>query len=197
MSVARFWAAAPVVLALALALGAGCSRGEEERQATPVAQVRIQDCLHSVWQNQPAPDAAFDRAHDRASGGSISCATGTSASRFSETIAALRGAAMARDKERLIGRIALPLLYIDAAGNRSEMATRAEVEARFDEIVDPAMLALLERIELDYMTVSNGEGGFFALGALWLAASEPGGPPKIITINHQALGEAVRAMSDA
>jgi len=85
------------------------------------------------------------------------------------------------------------LLYIDAQGERREIKDRAEVDAVFDEIFDPAMLALLQRLDLSRMSVAKDQGGYFELGALWLVVDENGGRPRLMTVNRQALDEALEA----
>ena len=127
--------ALPLLSALALALG-GCSPAgapdAEEPAALLSETASPEDCLLLVWSSQEEPRAEFDRTHDFVDGGAISCATGTSASQFEAAIAALRDAARSGDKRRMLAEIGLPLLYIDAAGNRREIEDRAEVEAVFD-----------------------------------------------------------------
>ena len=46
------------------------------------------NCLLVVWQDQKTRDEQFDLAHDSATGGAISCATGTSASQFANAFTA-------------------------------------------------------------------------------------------------------------
>jgi hypothetical protein len=146
-----------------------------------------------VWQRQREPDQAFDSAHDSAEGGAISCATGSSASQFEAALAAIRAAAKSRDKAGLLDQLGIPLLYIDAAGNRRELQRPEMVEAVFDEVFSPATMALLERVRLEDLTVVAGEGAFLELGAIWLVVDEPGGRPRIATVNRQALDEAAQA----
>jgi hypothetical protein len=148
--------------------------------------------LPQVWAAQEAPDEAFDAAHDAADGGAISCATGTTPRRFEETVQSLRQAAASGAREALIGHVGPELLFIDGTGKPRELAGRAAIEAAYDEVFAPEMLALMRELELSEMTVAEG-GGFFALGALWLVPGEPGGRPLIKTINRQALSEAVAA----
>ena len=152
-----------------------------------------EDCLLLVWSNQEERDAEFDRRHDFVDGGAISCATGTSASQFEAAIAALREAARSGNQALLLEQVGLPLLFIDAAGNRREIEDRAQVEAVFEEIFDPAMLDLLQRLDLAEMSVSKDQGGYFGLGAVWLVVDKDGGRPRLVTVNRQALDEAVEA----
>ncbi|MBH5322241.1 hypothetical protein [Aurantiacibacter sediminis] len=151
------------------------------------------DCLTDLWSNQPDPNRAFDRAHDLAEGGSISCATGTTPSEFEAMLADIRQAASSQDRAALLREIEVPLLYIDHAGERRDMPESMEVEAHFDEIFPPEMLDLLKRIELEDMTVVPDQGGFFELGSVWLVATERGGRPRLRTVNQQALNEAIIA----
>ncbi len=178
-----------------LALG-GC---EPQDQAPAIEGARSEqpaapdDCLLLVWSNQNAPEVEFDRSHDAAEGGAISCATGTSPSQFEAAIAALRDAARSGNKARMLEEIGLPLMYIDASGNRRELNGRRDVDAVFDEVFDPHTLNALGRLDLSAMTVGGERGGFFELGALWLVVDEDGGRPRLVTINRQALDEAAQA----
>ena len=187
------------ILASGLLIGCAPEReptAEEPTQALEDTQPQPDDCLLLVWSNQKDRRAAFDRDHDFVDGGAISCATGTSASQFDTAIAALRDAARSGNKVRLLEQVGMPLLFIDAAGNRREIDDRDEVEAVFDEVFDPAMLALLQRLDLSQMSVAKDQGGFFELGALWLVVDQGGGRPRLMTINRQALDEALEAARD-
>lgn len=180
------------LLALAVAL-AGCGPAPAPaKKDLLAASATGGDCLGAVWQAQPRPDRAFDRAHDAADGGSIACATGTSASRFATALGQIRLAAANRDKAALLAHVSTPLLSIDAKGGRHELS-QAELEHAFGEAFPPAVLALLEHADLDDLTVVPGQGAFVSLGAVWLTASRPGGPPRIVTVNRQALAEAKAA----
>lgn len=152
-----------------------------------------EDCLMVVWEQQAAPDRDFDRANDLAEGGLISCATRTSPSQFEAVITALRDAANGNDQTRLLGETGIPLLYIDAEGNRRDLNDADLADADFEEVFSPEMLALMRQIELSEMTVVPDQGGFFNLGAIWLRPGEPGGRPQIVTLNRQALEEAAAA----
>ena len=189
----------PLPTVLALALG-GCSPAgapDAEEPADLLSEsASPEDCLLLVWSSQEKPRAQFDRTHDFVDGGAISCATGTSASQFDAAIAALRDAARSGNKRRMLAEIGLPLLYIDAAGNRREIEDRAEVEAVFDEIFDPAMIALLQRLDLSQMSVAKDQGGFFTFGAVWLVVDRDGGRPRLVTVNRQALDEALETARD-
>lgn len=151
-----------------------------------------ENCLLLVWSEQDAPDVEFDRSHDTVKGGAISCATGTSASQFEAAIAALRDAARSGDKERLLREVGIPLLYIDAKGDRREL-TGDEIDTLFDEVFDARMIALLQNLDLSQMTVEKDQGAFFELGSLWLVVDATGGRPRVVTVNRQALGEAAEA----
>ena len=162
-------------------------------KAEKSAEVQAQDCLLMVWSNQNQRDIEFDRAHDLVDGGAISCATGTSASRFDAALSALRDAARAGDRARVFEQVGLPLLYIDRAGNRIELKTEEEVEAVYDEIFTTRLVDMLDDVELEEMTVVPERGGFFRLGALWLVVEKNGGDPRLVTVNQQALEEAAEA----
>lgn len=149
------------------------------------------DCLLLVWSSQKERNPQFDRDHDFVEGGAISCATGTSASQFDVAISTLRDAARSGDKARLLREVGLPLLYIDSDGKRREIKDRTEVEAVFDEIFDPAMIEVLQKLDLSRMSVAKDQGGFFELGAIWLVVDRDGGRPRLMTVNRQALDEAL------
>ncbi|HAD17650.1 MAG TPA: hypothetical protein DCF81_12330 [Erythrobacter sp.] len=149
------------------------------------------DCLLLVWSSQKERNPQFDRDHDFVEGGAISCATGTSASQFDVAISTLRDAARSGDKARLLREVGLPLLYIDGEGKRREIKDRTEVEAVFDEIFDPAMIEVLQKLDLSRMSVAKDQGGFFELGAIWLVVDRDGGRPRLMTVNRQALDEAL------
>ena len=167
--------------------------GETEKSADIVAKGEAApgDCLLLVWSSQKERNPQFDRDHDFVEGGAISCATGTSASQFDVAISTLRDAARSGDKARLLREVGLPLLYIDGEGKRREIKDRTEVEAVFDEIFDPAMIEVLQKLDLSRMSVAKDQGGFFELGAIWLVVDRDGGRPRLMTVNRQALDEAL------
>lgn len=167
--------------------------GETEKSADIVGKGEAApgDCLLLVWSSQKERNPQFDRDHDFVEGGAISCATGTSASQFDVAISTLRDAARSGDKARLLREVGLPLLYIDGDGKRREIKDRTEVEAVFDEIFDPAMIEVLQKIDLSRMSVAKDQGGFFELGAIWLVVDRDGGRPRLMTVNRQALDEAL------
>ena len=167
--------------------------GNTEKSADIVAkgEAASGDCLLLVWSSQKERNPQFDRDHDFVEGGAISCATGTSASQFDVAISTLRDAARSGDKARLLCEVGLPLLYIDGDGKRREIKDRTEVEAVFDEIFDPAMIEVLQKIDLSRMSVAKDQGGFFELGAIWLVVDRDGGRPRLMTVNRQALDEAL------
>ncbi len=167
--------------------------GNTEKSADIVAKGEAApgDCLLLVWSSQKERNPPFDRDHDFVEGGAISCATGTSASQFDVAISTLRDAARSGDKARLLREVGLPLLYIDGEGKRREIKDRTEVEAVFDEIFDPAMIEVLQKIDLSRMSVAKDQGGFFELGAIWLVVDRDGGRPRLMTVNRQALEEAL------
>jgi hypothetical protein len=150
------------------------------------------DCLMQAWKGQSAPDKAFDRAHDRADGGSLSCATGTTASQFAATLAAVRSAAAKRDNAALMAEVGFPLLYIDRTGQKAQL-DRDTLSTRAGEVFSPAVLTLLAGLRLEDLSVVPQEGAFADLGAVWLVAGRAGGRPRIVTIDAQALGEAAAA----
>lgn len=167
--------------------------GNTEKSADIVAKGEAApgDCLLLVWSSQKERNPQFDRDHDFVEGGAISCATGTSASQFDVAISTLRDAARSGDKARLLREVGLPLLYIDGDGKRREIKDRTEVEAVFDEIFDPAMIEVLQKLDLSRMSVAKDQGGFFELGAIWLVVDRDGGRPRLMTVNRQALDEAL------
>ena len=151
------------------------------------------DCLVVAWQNQESPNRDFDRANDRADGGAISCATGTTASQFDAALEAIRNAASSGDKARLLEHLGIPLLYIDREGRRRQLTDEHAIDAVVDELFPPETVALLQRVDLADVTVVAGEGAFVELGAIWLVVDKAGGRPRIVTVNAQALGEAAEA----
>lgn len=164
-------------------------------QAGSAAIEAERDCLLVVWEQQATPDHNFDRANDPAEGGLISCATGTSASQYEAALAALRNAASGDDRSALLREMNVPLLYIDASGNRRELADSELAASDFEEVFSPEMLALMRGLDLNEMTVVPDQGGFFELGAIWLSPGEPGGRPRLVTVNRQALAEAAAKVS--
>ena len=155
-----------------------------------------QDCLFLVWESHSDSDREFDMAHDNVTGGAISCATGTSPSAYQATLDAIREAASSGDRLAIVEETDIPLLYIDDAGSRLDMSDEQEISQRFDEIFTPDMLAVMQDLKLEDMTVVPDQGGYFALGAIWLVAREEGGRPRLVTVNRQAFREAQAAMAD-
>ena len=191
----------PVLPLLAMACSpspadVSAAEGETEpmlrTQEAKVEADPAEDCLLLVWSEQDEPDIEFDNSHDTVKGGAISCATGTSPSQFEAAIAALRDAAKSGNKARLLEQVGLPLLYIDAAGERREL-TKEEIETLFDDVFDERMIKILQNLDLSQMTVDQGQGAFFELGSLWLVVDEEGGKPRVVTVNRQALDEAAEA----
>ena len=159
-------------------------------EAGVAVQAEERDCLLVVWEQQSAPDRRFDRANDMTEGGLISCATGTSASAYEQALERIRSAAAQDNRNALLGEVDIPLLYIDREGNRRDMMDSELAERGFDEVFSPEMLALMRDLDLEEMTVVPDQGGFFELGAIWLSPGEPGGQPRLVTVNRQALAEA-------
>ncbi|WP_459789130.1 hypothetical protein [Alteriqipengyuania sp. 357] len=154
------------------------------------------NCLLLVWQEQDTRDERFDLANDSADGGAISCATGTTASQFDRAFASIRAAARARDKAAILDQTGLPLLYIDAQGNRKQLTAPEDIDATFAEVFDDDVLALLREVDLDALTVVPEQGAFVKLGSVWLVVDRDGGRPRIVTVNKQALGEAASAVRE-
>ena len=163
---------------------------EEEARTDPA-----ENCLLLVWSEQEDPDVEFDRANDAVNGGAISCATGTSPSQFEAAIETLREAAQSGDKARLLEQVGLPLLYIDADGERRELS-EDQIDTLFDEVFDERMVAVLRDLDLSQMTVDKEQGAYFELGSLWLVVDDTGGKPRIVTVNRQALEEAAQAAKE-
>ncbi len=201
-----------VLLASLLAL-AGCSAVEEEHVVAeqvlsdePPQQALLDavkaegkqespdNCLLMIWSEQDDPAVEFDRANDAVQGGAISCATGTTPSRFEAAIAALREAASSGNRAGLLERVGIPLLYITESGERREL-TADEIDALFDEVFDARMLDTLKRLDLSQMTVEPDQGAFFELGTVWLVVDETG-EPRMMTVNRQALTEAAETARD-
>lgn len=155
-----------------------------------------EDCLLVIWEQRAGAEdfggedeRAYDRAHDKADGGAISCATATSASQFEKTITALRDAAMNDDRAATLAQAGIPLLFIDKEGRSRELTDVAALEEAFDEVFTPETLERMRNLALDDMTVVPDKGGFFDLGALWLVVPETGGRPRLVTVNDQAFAE--------
>ncbi len=182
-------AAADAPDATAQNTASGSPKGED---TAPVAEP--DNCLLVVWQDQDTRDESFDLAHDSADGGAISCATGTSASQFASALSAIRKAARANDKAAILREVGLPLLYIDAEGDRRELTRPDDIDGTFAEVFDEDVLALLREVDLDALTVVPDQGAFVELGSVWLVVDRNGGRPRIVTVNRQALDEAARAM---
>ena len=154
------------------------------------------DCLEEIWAVRERADdfggdeeRDFDRAHDAAAGGAISCATATSATQFVRTIEALRESATNRDRAAVLERAGIPLLFINSDGNREEIRDRVALEAAFDRIFTDRTLERMKTLDLEDLTVVPGKGGFFDLGAIWLVVPETGAEPKLVTLNDQASAE--------
>lgn len=184
------------VLAATLALAA-CGPPTPQRSEPAAGRLTSHDdesadCLATVWRAQAAPDKEYDRAHDHADGGAISCATGTSASQFAAVLAAIRRAAAKEDRAALIAEVGLPLLYIDGEGHKREL-DRDALAARSGEVFSAPVLRLLAGLQVKDLAVVPQQGAFADLGAVWLLTGRTGGRPRIVTIDHQALQEAAAA----
>ena len=152
-----------------------------------------EDCLALVWASQSNPPRDHDRKLDAARGGSIACDMQTSASEVEGLLAALKAASVREDYRALADATDTPVLFIDAGGTRAELAERAAIEAASTRMFDPQMRALLARLTLADMEIVRGQGGMFALGSVWIVAPRNGARPLIITINREALDEALAA----
>lgn len=184
--------ALPLVAALLAAVAACSPKPEDTVAAEPARTAPVgQDerCLLEVWAGQAERDIAFDRAHDRVEGGSIACATHTSASRYARAIGELRTAAEAGDSAALVELAGLPLTYIDAAGARREFTSRDALAESADAVFDPEVRTAISAMSVDRLAVADG-GGSFRLGGLWLVPPEAGATPRLVTINRQALRES-------
>lgn len=179
-----------------VSLSAAAAASHREARLDKALETAKEDCLLMIWSEQAERAVEFDRAHDQVKGGAISCATGTTASQFDAAILAVREATKSGNKARMLEQIGLPLLYIDAEGERRPIESREMVEQVFDEVFDPRMLETLGRLDLADMTVVPEQGAFFELGSLWLVVDRKGGRPAIVTVNRQALDDAARAARD-
>ena len=155
---------------------------------------RADDCLLMVWSENDDTDIAFDRANDIVTGGAISCATGTTPTRFKQALEVLRDAAQTGDKAQLLEQVGLPLLYVTEDGERREL-DQDEVDTLFDEVFDARMLEVLQNLDLSKMAVDMNQGAYFELGTLWLVVDETG-QPRVMTVNRQALDEAMDVARD-
>lgn len=155
------------------------------------------DCLIAIWEAREKSgnfggdaERQFDRDHDKAEGGAISCATGSSATQFEATLKALRDSATNSDRAALLAESGIPLLFINSAGETQELKDALSLEAAFDDVFTEKTIEKLRNIALEKMTVVPNKGGFFDLGALWLVVPETGGRPRLVTVNDQAAAEA-------
>lgn len=160
---------------------------------TTLAISRDDECLVLLWDRQADPDRDFDRRFDKVPSGAISCATDTTPTEFEKAIDAIRGAALARDRKTMSAQVALPLLFIDAQGTRRELPDVGALDVMYERVFNDDVIRELSRIRLQDMGVTSGQGGDFRLGSIWLAVEEKAGRPRIVTINQQALAEAVAA----
>ncbi|MCJ7421705.1 hypothetical protein [Sphingomicrobium astaxanthinifaciens] len=159
-----------------------------------------EDCLLVIWEvREQAGDFGgdaerdYDRSHDEAAGGAISCATATSASQFEKTLKALRDAASSGDRAATLAEAGIPLLFIDEDGTSRELTEVRALEEAFDEVFTQKTLERMRSLALEQMTVIPDKGAFFDLGALWLVVPETGARPKLVTVNSQAAAEAAAA----
>lgn len=189
-----------------IALGA-CDRSSPAEEAIEEAQgpegaealagsELAEDCLLVIWQERAKTgdfggetERQYDRDHDSAEGGAISCATGSSASQFEKTLVALRDSAGNANRAALLAEAGIPLLFINGDGEVQELSSPEALEAAFDEIFTDATLERLRSLALEDMTVVPNKGGFFDLGSLWLVVPEVGARPKLVTVNDQAAAE--------
>ena len=205
---ARRLAAGLVVLSLA-----GCGAQDEERRPTQAIEEAsadgsretagsdaAEDCLLAIWETREGAEdyggeseRAFDRDHDSAAGGAISCATSTSASQFEKTLEALRSGATNGDRAQLLAEAGIPLLFIDKEGKATQIEDVKSLESAFDQVFTTETIDKLRAIALEDMTVVPEKGGFFDLGAIWLVVPEKGGRPQLVTVNDQAAAEAAVA----
>ena len=58
------------------------------------------------------------------------------------------------------------------------------------------MIEVLQGLDLSRMSVAKDEGGYFELGAIWLVVDRDGGRPRLMTVNRQALDEALETARD-
>lgn len=199
------------LLAMLLLLLAGCGSGtspaEETTEAAdalegaePVAldelppgerEAALENCLERLWSGDAPPEQrSFDVQNDRIGGVSLSCAMSTTATQLRQALVALKQAAEAEDRAAILDFVGIPFLYIEEDGEARQLTERDEINERLDDVFDAETMAMLRRIEPSEITVVPDQGAFLELGALWLVAPEAGGPPRIVTINHQALDEA-------
>lgn len=171
-------------------------QGPEGIEATAGSEL-AEDCLLVIWEAREQSgdfggdaERQYDRAHDSADGGAISCATGSSASQFDKTLRALRDSAGNSDRAALLAEAGIPLLFIDGEGKVQELESAEALEAAFDQIFTEVTLEKLRGLALDDMTVVPNKGGFFDLGSLWLVVPEVGARPQLVTVNDQAAAEA-------
>ncbi|MCJ8190574.1 hypothetical protein [Sphingomicrobium aestuariivivum] len=201
-------------IAALLSLGA-CQEAESPAmQALDEAQVdgekvapgssAAEDCLLFIWEAREAAgdfggddERTYDRDHDEAEGGAISCATATSASQFEKTLKALRDAATSGDRAATLAEAGIPLLFITEDGTTRELTEAKALEEAFEEVFTERTLERMRSLALEEMTVIPDKGAFFDLGALWLVVPETGARPKLVTVNSQAAAEAAAIAAKA
>ena len=184
---------------LALLVLAGCGQAPQGDQFAGMASgspspdrisVTPDSCLLLVWDAARPQDAAFDKANDIVEGGSISCATGSTAGQFEQTLSSARQAADTQDMASLVAMSAEPLLYIDARGERHEYPDRNALSVDAASVFAPEILTVFRTAQLTDLTVAPQDGAFLALGTVWLSVPATGAAPQIRTINLQAAAEA-------
>lgn len=164
----------------------------------PQREAALENCLERLWDEEaPVEQRSFDVENDRIGGVSLSCAMSTTATQLRQALVALKQAAEAEDRAAILDYVGIPFLYIEEDGEARQLTEQDEINERLDEVFDEDTMAMLRRIEPSEITVIPDQGAFLELGALWLVAPEAGGPPRIVTINHQALDEADALMEQA
>ena len=175
---------------------AGIAAGSERPdKSTASAQAQPNSCLLLVWDAAGSTDVAFDRANDAVAGGTISCAAGTTPTRFSQTMETMRAAAGARDIGALTQALADDVLLIGTDGERTQITVETPSPDRA-ALFTPDVIEALSEMTLADLTVAPGQGAFLALGGIWFGVAETGGAPQIRTINRQALVEAKAASAE-
>lgn len=166
---------------------------EIETRPVQEGDVPGRDCLAVIWQGQAAPERPFDRENDLVEGGSIACATASTASQFRSALADLRRAAQSGDRAALLREVGLPLVYIDKTGTVREFAAQADLDEAFEEVFNEDVLTILRRLDFEQITVVPNKGAYIDLGALWLMVPETGARPRLVTVNLVAAAEAAAA----
>ena len=170
---------------------------EDPVAVAPSPPAANERCLKLVWAASGTQDNPFDRENDAVDGGSIACDLQTSASAVTTSLDTIRAAAQSDDRDDLAKVVVYPLRFHDRLGKVRSISSASELAKSHDIVFDSYTRAHLARLTMADMHIIPGEGAFFELGGVWIAANANGAQPRIITLNQQALTEADAARNRA